>query len=228
LLHWPGTEGGAQNDIVADRIPLFPLHTLLLPNTDLGVHVFEPKYRDLVAACLSDGEEFGIALIRTGSPNGNGTKRKTDAGAHPTPHDVGTSARVAGYARLSDGRYLLEVEGTRRFRIRGVEANGSYPSASVDWLPEPIGNFARAREASDEVESLVFLYRALGGDGDLPVRLSVDPVARSYQVASLLQIDEPVKQALLESPTAADRLEGELEILKREIALLDLARSNRR
>jgi Lon protease-like protein len=226
LLHWPGTEGGVQNNIVADRIPLFPLHTLLLPNTDLGVHVFEPQYRDLVAQCLGDGEEFGIALIRSGSPNGNGNGTRREA--HPTSYDVGTSARVAGYARLPDGRYLLEVEGTRRFHIRGVEANGSYPSATVDWLPEPIGNFARAREASDEVESLVFLYRALGGDGDLPVRLSVDPVARSYQVASLLTVDAPVKQELLEAPTAADRLEGELEILKREIALLDLARSNRR
>lgn len=202
---------------MTERIPLFPLNTLLLPNTDLGVHVFEPRYRDLVAHCLSESTEFGVALIA--SSNGNGS--------HPVPHAVGTSARVAGYARLADGRYLLEVEGTRRFRIRNVEASSSYPSASVDWLPEPIGNFATARTAGDEVESLVFLYRALGGDGDLPVRLSVDPVVRSYQVASLLQIDAPLKQELLEAASAADRLESELEILKREIAVLDLARSNR-
>src|SRR5207245_7520983 len=103
-----------------------------------------------------------------------------------TPHMIGTSAHVAGYARLPDGRYLLEVEGSRRFEIMNVESNGSYPWATVEWLPEEIGNFATAREAGDEAESMVFLYRALDGDGDLPVRLSIDPVVRSCQLASLL------------------------------------------
>lgn len=197
-----------------ERIPLFPSHTVLLPNTDLGVHVYEPAYRDLVAHCLDEGLPFGVALIRSAD----------DA----TPHLVGTAAHVAGYARLPDGRYLLEVEGDRRFRIVGLDSNGSYPSVAVDWLPEPIGNFAVAREAGEEVESMIFLFRALSGDGDLPVRLSIDPVTRSYQVASLLRVGVEAKQGLLESPTAADRLEAEVEILRREISLLDVARSNRR
>jgi ATP-dependent Lon protease len=186
--------------------------------------VFEPRYRDLVAHCLNDNEEFGIALIR---PHVNGSNGNGNGSAPESPHIVGTSARVAGYARLPDGRYLLEVEGSRRFKILNTESNGSFPSAAVEWLPEPIGNFANAREAGEEVESMVFLYRALDGDGDLPVRLSIDPVARSYQVASLLRVAAPVKQSLLEEPTAADRLERELEILKREITLLDMARSSR-
>jgi Lon protease-like protein len=202
---------------VSERIPLFPLHTVLLPSTDLGVHVFEPRFRDLVADCLDSSREFGIALVR---PHTNGN-------AEEAPHIIGTSAHVAGYARLPDGRYLLEVEGSRRFRIIKVESNGSYPWATVEWLPEEIGNFALAREAGDEVESMVYLYRALDGDGDLPVRLSIDPVVRSYQVASLLHIAAGLKQSLLEEPTAADRLEREQEILRREISLLDLARSNR-
>ena len=198
---------------MSERIPLFPLHSVLLPNTDLGVHVFEPRFRDLVAHCIDTGKEFGVSLIRS-----------TDEG---TPHVVGTSARVAGYARLPDGRYLLEVEGTRRFRIVRMESNGSYPKAAVEWLPEEIGNFATAREAGEEAESMVFLYRALDGDSDLPVRLSIDPVVRSYQVASLLSVPAAVKQSLLEEATAADRLERELEILRHEITLLDLARSGR-
>ena len=202
---------------MSERIPIFPLHTVLLPNTDLGVHVFEPRYRDLVADCLETSAEFGVVMIR---PPVNGS-------ADETPHAIGTSAHVAGYARLPDGRYLLEVEGSRRFRILNVQSNGSYPSADVEWLAEEIGNFASAREAGDEVESMVFLYRALDGDGDLPVKLSIDPVVRSYQVASLLRIAAGLKQSLLEEPTAADRLERELEILRREISLLDLARSNR-
>ena len=202
---------------MSERIPLFPLHTVLLPNTDLGVHVFEPRFRDLVADCLDNAEEFGVALLHQHS---NGSIKEI-------PHAIGTSARIAGYARLPDGRYLLEVEGARRFRVLDVEQNGSYPSAAVEWLPEEIGNFRAAREAGDEVESMVFLYRALDGDGDLPVRLSIDPVVRSYQVASLLRVAAGVKQTLLEEHTAADRLERELEILRREISLLDIARSSR-
>lgn len=200
---------------MADHIPLFPLRSPLLPHTDLGLHVFEDRYRRLVTESLDGGGTFGVALIRHES-------------ARHEPHGVGTLARIAGYARLPDGRYLLEVEGTRRFRIRSVEENCSYPSASVSWLHEEIGNFARARAAADEVESLVFLYRSLGGDGDLPVRLSVDPIVRSYQVASLLPLDPPAKQSLLEVPSAVGRLEAEVTILKREIALLDHIRSGQR
>lgn len=202
---------------MAERIPLFPLSGPLLPHTDLGLHVFEDRYRRLVADCLENDAAFGVALVRRPARTGC-----------PEPHAVGTLARIAGYARLPDGRYLLEVEGTRRFQIEHVEQNGSYPSARIWWLPEEIGNFARARAASDDVESLVFLYRSLGGDGDLPLRLSVDPIVRSYQVASLLPLEPPARQSLLEVPSAAGRLEAEIAILKREIALIDDIRSGQR
>lgn len=175
--------------------------------------MYEPHDRALVAQCLDAAKEFGVILVRSSSVS--------------SMHSVGTSARIAGYARLPDGRYLLEVEGSRRFRILDVHANGSYPSATVEWLPEEIGNFATARETGDEVEGMMFLYRALEGDGDLPVRLSIDPVVRSYQVAGLLRVAAAVKQSLLEESSAAERLERELEILRREISLLDLARSGR-
>jgi hypothetical protein len=196
---------------LGERIPLFPLHTLLLPHTDLGLHVFEERYRELVSYCLGNGHEFGVVLIRRGR----------EVGGPAESHDVGTLARIAGYARLPDGRYLLEVEGTRRFRIQSASANGSYPDARVEWLPESIGNFARARRAGEDVDRLFRAYRMRSGDGDLPVQLPVDPVSRSYVVASLLRIDANEKQRLLEDETAADRLAAEVKILRREISVLD-------
>lgn len=202
---------------MGERIPLFPLHTLLLPHTDLGLHVFEQRYRDLVSDCLNEAREFGITLIRHGR----------EVGGPAEPHTVGTAATIAGYARLPDGRYLLEVEGTRRFRIETTSSNGSYPSAYVTWLSEPIGNFAQAREAGLLVDRLFGVYRVRGGDGDLPVRLPVDPVARSYLVASLLRIDPYEKQKLLEAASASDRLAEEADILRREIAVLDHLKAKR-
>lgn len=209
------TPGGREG--LGEWIPLFPLHTLLLPQTDLGLHVFEERYRDLVSDCLSEGREFGVVLIKHGS----------EVGGPAEPHAVGTSATIAGYARLPDGRYLLEVEGARRFRIESAITNGSYPAANVDWLPEPIGNFAQARRASLDVDRLFGVYRIRGGDGDLPVRLPVDPVSSSYLVASLLRIDPYEKQQLLEAGSASDRLAGEADILRRELAVLDHLKATR-
>jgi Lon protease-like protein len=202
---------------LAERIPIFPLHTLLLPNTDLGLHVFEERYRSLVAHSLSNGHTFGVVLICKGR----------EVGGPAETFDIGTLAQIAGYARLPDGRYLLEVEGTKRFRIESTGETDGYPSAGVSWMNEPIGNFADARAASIDVSRLFHLYRTRSGDGDLPVHLPVDPVARSYLVASLLRIDPPEKQELLELESAEERLGAEQQILRREIALLEHLRMRR-
>ena len=201
---------------MGERIPIFPLHNLLLPGVDLGIHVFEDRYRALVSHSLSNGHTFGVVLIRDNRA----------AGAAET-HAIGTLAQISGYARLPDGRYLLEVEGTRRFRLDATRAGGAYPTARVSWLSESIGNFAGARAASNDVARLFHLYRARCGDGDLPVHLPVDPVTRSYVVGGHLRIEAPEKQRLLEAETAEDRLRLQREILQREIAVLDQLRSSR-
>jgi uncharacterized protein len=192
--------------LASDRVPIFPLHTLLLPHTDLGVHVYEEPYRELVAHSLGNGHSFGVVLI---------------------DNTIGTLARITGYARLPDGRYLLEVEGTKRFRIIDMRNNGTYPLARVEWMHEHIGNFALARSAGDDVAALFQTYRAHRGDGDLPVHLPVDPVARSFVVASQLRVDVAEKQQLLECEAADERLDAEVHILHREIEQLEELRSTR-
>lgn len=198
---------------MTERLPLFPLRSLLLPHTDLGVHVFEPCYRDLISYCLENAQPFGVAYQPEGSDR---------------TFDVGVIAGIVGYARLPDGRYLLEIEGGQRFSISDMRRDGSYPTVVAEPIPDPIGNFARARVAGEEVEHAFFTYRSLSGDGDLPVRLPVDPVARSYVVASLLDVTATEKQTLLETPSADERLEIEIGILERETTLIDLLRSEER
>ncbi|HVE91640.1 MAG TPA: LON peptidase substrate-binding domain-containing protein [Actinomycetota bacterium] len=190
---------------------MFPLHTLLFPHTDLGLHVFEHRYQSLVADCLDNGGGFGVVLIRRG--------REVTGPADP--HVTGTLAHIGGYARLPDGRYLLEVEGMKRFRIQSMNGSTPYPQADVTWLPEPIGDFGRARSDGELVEELLTTHRQRCGDGDIPVPLPVDPVARSYVVANLLPVDPPEKQSLLDTESADVRLAREVAILRREMALLD-------
>lgn len=213
-IDWVYISGGTG---LSERIPIFPLHTILFPSTDLGLHVFEDRYRSLVARCLESGEGFGVVLIRRG--------REVSGPAEP--HTIGTHARIVSYARLPDGRYLLEVEGHRRCRIESLNGSVPYPQADVTWLPEPIGNFAEAREMSMEAERLFHTYRVSNGDGDMPVRLPVDPVSRSYVLASLLKVDPHEKQTLLETDAADDRLERVVGILRRELALLGHLHSKR-
>jgi hypothetical protein len=193
-----------------DRIPIFPLRTILFPHTDLGIHVFEECYRSLVGECLDTGDGFGVVLIRRGR----------EVGGPADPHTVGTMARISAHARLPDGRYLLEVVGGRRFRIVSLNGTAPYPQANVTWLQDPIGDFGKARNASDQVDGLLQLYRLRLGETDA-VDLPVDPVARSYAVACQLRIDPPEKQSLLETESADARLQREVGILRRELAQID-------
>lgn len=192
-----------------DRIPIFPLQSILFPHTDFGIHVFEDRYRTLVAQCLDAGDGFGVVLIR----------RVREAGSAAEPHNVGTYAQIAAHARLPDGRYLLEVEGTRRFRIDSLNGSALYPQADVQWLPEPIGDFGLARQTGDAVGDLLETYRSrLGLER---VVLPASPIARSYVAAAALRIDQPEKQGLLETDAADDRLGREASILHRELADLE-------
>lgn len=159
---------------------------------------------ELITHALNDGRSFGVSLIRSTKPDGT-----------HEPHAVGTYAQIAGYARLADGRFLLELEGIRRFRISSTRCTGPFPTAAIEWLPEQIGNFAAARSASDEAEHLFYAYRARHGDADLPVRVPVDPIARSYVITTHLKASIAIKQSLLEAPTAADRLEAIVGLLSR-------------
>ena len=82
------------------ELPLFPLHTVLCPGVALPLHIFEERYRTMVARCLDEGRPFGVVLIRDGREVGGG----------PTSiATVGTIAEIREAGKFSDGRYELLV-----------------------------------------------------------------------------------------------------------------------
>lgn len=83
------------------KLPLFPLNTVLFPGMALRLHIFEPRYRLMVADCLANGGLFGVVLIRSGR----------EVGEPAVPHSVGTTAHISGAERLPDGRLNIEVFG---------------------------------------------------------------------------------------------------------------------
>lgn len=104
-----------------ESLPLFPLGVVLYPGERLPLHIFEPRYKDLVGRCLAENGRFGIVLFDEG-----------------TMAEIGCTARIDEVvARYEDGRMDIIVVGEERFRVRQVHQVLSYMTADVDLMPEP-------------------------------------------------------------------------------------------
>jgi uncharacterized protein len=154
------------------ELPLFPLHTVLCPGVALPLHIFEERYRAMVARCLDEGRPFGVVLIRDGREVGGG----------PTSiATVGTIAEIREAGKFSDGRYELLVVGANRFRIESVTVGREpYLLGDVEEIDDVVGDPDAARALTDRVTQRFVRYLALvqpadGEDADeLDVQVEVD------------------------------------------------------
>jgi len=189
---------------------LFPLNTVLFPGAVLNLHVFEERYRRMIAECLDANEAFGVVLIRDGREAGD---------PDVTPHEVGTTAEISEVTPLSAGRYYISTTGGRRFRILRILSREPYLTAEVKFIEET-GDDADARASElthrvlREFREYVKLLVAFSGN-ESEVQLPHDPVDASYVVGDALQVADALKQRLLELRTAEARLAAELGFLRR-------------
>ncbi|MFD9127733.1 LON peptidase substrate-binding domain-containing protein [Kitasatospora sp. NPDC059571] len=223
---------------MTERLPLFPLNTVLYPGLVMPLHVFEERYRRLVADLLAQPEDrprrFGVLAIRDGREVA--PVRESEGPAGPLDglgtvtgdpleamYHVGCVADVTSAREQADGRYELLITGTTRFRLDSIDASGPYLVGETEELAEESGTGAGALAAV--VERAFRTYRrrlagareaTLAGDQELPH----DPQVLSYLVAAAAMLPAPVKQELLAIPDTAQRLTAELELLHRETALL--------
>ncbi len=195
---------------------MFPLGTVLLPGGVLPLHVFEPRYRQLVLDCLADdsGEpEFGVTLIERGSEVGGGDQRAA----------VGVVARMVQVEPLPDGRYALVTVGTRRFRVKAWLPDDPYPLADVDeWRdldPDAPGLHERVAAATDRLREVLDLAARLA---DVPreVTISDDPLVASYHLAGLAPLGPADRYRLLCAASPAERLDLLAECLDDVEAML--------
>lgn len=188
---------------------LFPLNTVLFPGAVLNLHVFEERYRKMIAECLDTGESFGVVLIRDGKEAGDPAV---------TPHEVGTTAEIAEVTPLPAGRYYISTTGGRRFRIENIVSRDPYLLAEVEFFDDDDDADARASELTvrvlGEFREYVRLLVAFSGAAQ-EVDVPSDPVDASYVVGDALQVADGLKQRLLELPTAEARLAAELGFLRR-------------
>lgn len=206
-----------------DRIPLFPLGTVLFPGLVLPLHVFEERYRLMVRTLLDRPEterRFGVVAIRQGREVGSDGVRAL--------YPVGCTAVLRRVDPLPDGRFEIVATGGERFRLLDVDTSLPYAQGEVVLLDERRGDADAVVAAS--VARVFARYRAALSGGGLaaleegaevqPADLPDDPRALSYLVGAAMVLDLPDQQRLLEQPSVADRLRAELALLRREAALL--------
>jgi uncharacterized protein len=209
---------------MSEMLPLFPLSTVLFPGMRLPLHVFEQRYRQLVADLLERPEprQFGVIAIRKG--------RETGTGGVTALHDVGCVATVRQIAAREDGRYDLQTVGAQRFRLLRLNYESlPYFQGEIEPLPDETGDAAAAAYLTRLVQAAFRGYlNALAdrGGGTISVTsLPDEPELLSYVVGAAMIIDLPDRQALLAAPDTVTRLKAERALLTRETAMLQATTS---
>ena len=205
------------------RLPLFPLGSVLFPGLVLPLNVFEPRYRLLVQDLVAGDEDddavrgFGVVAIKAGHEVGEGNAQAL--------HEVGCVALLREVTETEDGRYELVTVGASRFRVVGIDESAGTPY--LTGLVEPFGD--DDTEDDEDEGGLQLLSAAVArrfeeyrevldiGGAEAPE----DPRIMSYLVAAAMVLSLDQRQALLEAPDTATRLRSELAVLKREIALVE-------
>jgi Lon protease-like protein len=184
----------------AVELPIFELPLVLLPGELLPLHIFEERYKRMIARCLDQGEPFGIVF------------RDAETGARR----VGCEARVTEVTeRFEDGRLNIIVTGERPFRVLDRFEAAEFPAGEV----EPVASGAGAPEPGSEQaaaaarEALAELVERVGGEAPEPADLEA---LDSYGIAARVELPAQTKQRLLELRSEPERM----SVLARALAEL--------
>lgn len=194
---------------MSTRLRLFPLNAVLFPGAVLNLHVFEPRYKQMISECIEAGEGFGVVLIREGHEAGDPAVE---------PHEVGSIAEIVEVTQLSFGRYYISTVGRQRFRINRVISREPYLLVDADLLDEQDRADAEAAQLRDEVRDAFLEYLELiveFSGQEATVDLPSDAQTTSFLVGDALQVADNVKQRLLELDSTKQRLSIELGFLRR-------------
>ncbi len=198
------------------ELPLFPLHTVLFPTAPLALHIFEERYKEMISRCIADESPFGVVLIREGK----------EVGVAAIPFEIGTSAQIVNVEKMLQGRMNLIAVGRKRFRLLDVDHTQSYLVGQVEFAPHELGERVRMMNAAVAVRRLFSDYLAVVAtmmDAELNASaLPDDAMSLAYTVAAALQVDNAIKQQWLSADSIQAMLDGEADLLPKELARLKL------
>lgn len=182
------------------QIPLFPLRTVLFPGMPLPLQIFEDRYKTMTQELLTNGGEFGVLLIREGKEVGGGA----------IPHDVGTTARIEECQEVQGGRFVMTARGVQRFRLVRMLEPRPYPFGEVELMDDSEVITPNVQRAIETVRATFPMYfrmaLALTDQWAQSLALPSRPHALVNFLGPWLQVDEDVKQRLLEIEAPHERV----------------------
>ena len=187
-----------------DRVPIFPLNTVLFPGGMLPLKVFEQRYVEMTKICLSESRPFGVCLIKEGR----------ETGTPAVPQQIGCLARINHWDMPQLGVFHLMTEGLQRFRIvhTTVEKNGLI-LATIETLPAE-------HEVAPEDELCGQVLRTIIekiGAGHFPAPLRFDDAAWiGYRLSEVLPLSLETRQQLLQLIDPQARLAQLSQILSQQ------------
>ena len=175
------------------ELGLFPLGIVLLPTERVPLHIFEPRYRELIGECIENESEFGLVFA-------------DESGVR----ELGTRARVDEVLeRFDDGRMSIVVEGGERFRVEKLTRGRSFMTAEVESVDDD-----GIEPRSDSVVRATAAFRALAAAAEADTGdVDEDDLQLSFRLAAQVELAPEAKQELLELRSEERRLEMVADLL---------------
>ena len=212
---------------MSDLLPLFPLpNVVLFPGVFLPLHIFEPRYRELVADALTGDRLIGMVLLRPGW--------ESDYQGRPPVFPIGCSGVITHVEQLENGRYNIVLRGAERFRILEEDHQRSYRRAVVEPLAEQVqASEDRAALMSQRSRLESLLSEVVEKGGGAPGRTGRPESGAAYAKTTAAMTDEDLvhalaqyldlepleKQALLQHDSLRRRAESLVELLEMKVLM---------
>ena len=192
-------------------LPLFPLpNVVLFPNVFLPLHIFEPRYREMVADALAGDRMIGMVLLRPGW--------EADYEGRPPVYPVGCAGLITFSEQHADGRYNIVLRGFTKFRLIEEDQTRSYRLGRVEPLMEEATDRDRAEIRGERQRLEALLMPQAGGravDATIPPSMSDEDLVNA--LAQYLDLEPLEKQALLEREGIVARCRSLIDLLEMKI-----------
>jgi Lon protease-like protein len=192
-------------------LPIFPLpNAVLFPNVFLPLHIFEPRYREMVGDSLQGDRIIGMVLLRPGF--------ETDYEGRPPVYPIGCAGVITHAERLADGRFNIVLRGIEKFRITGEDASRRYRLAHIEPMPEIANTDERAaiKKQRQRLEALLAAaVERSGSEPKFPPAIPDEDLVNA--LAQYMELDPIERQALLEQSGVLSRCRALIDLLEMKV-----------
>ena len=199
---------GVSATALPPAIPIFPLpDATLFPKISRALHIFEPRYRAMVADVLKGDRIIGMVLLRPGY--------EADYEGRPPVYPIGCAGVITSSEELPDGRFNIVLRGLVKFRVTGEDQSRPYRLAHVEAIPEAPTDDEQAAVRQHRSRLEVLLTPFMGGSVSTPVPPEVPDEILINALAQYLDLDPIDRQGLLERDGLLKRAQGLIELLEK-------------